>query len=136
MSKREAMKIWIDGACWPNPGGPGGWGVVIQQPGGETVELKGTFPAGPTSNNYAEYLALQAALIWLGCAPPARVTIYSDSQLLVHQMTGRWKIKNGAYARTAREAKEWIRQYGRDKISIRWIPRERNTVADGLSKGE
>ena len=70
--------IHTDGSCWPNPGGPGGWGAVIIVDG-QRIEVKGHIPA-PTTNNRAELIAAIEALNFL--MYPADVDLYTDSEYL------------------------------------------------------
>jgi ribonuclease HI len=87
-----------------------------------------------TSNNVAEYCGLIAILeylIHLG-AQHEPIMVYGDSNLVIQQMFGSWKINEGAYVPYARKAKA-LRQVFTN-LSGQWIPREENTVADALSK--
>lgn len=85
--------IYTDGACDPNPGGPGGYGVVLVR-GGKKTELSGGFRA--TTNNRMEIYAAIKGLESL--KTPCQVRLYSDSAYLVKAMTEgwvqRWKAKN------------------------------------------
>lgn len=83
------------------------------------------------SNNVAEYLALIAILerqieVGLTAAP---ILIHGDSNLVMQQMFGRWKIKQGRYVE---HAKTLLASF--TKASGLWIPRRRNAEADDLSK--
>jgi len=61
--------------------------------------------------------------------------IYSDSQLLVNQMEGRWGIKDGLYIPYFVNCRDIIREYRLlPRLVFKWIPREQNTEADRLSK--
>ena len=93
--------IYTDGGCDPNPG-PGGWGVVILQPGGSALELSGGDV--DTTNNRME---LQAAVEAFRALPePAEVEIYTDSQYLMRGITEwlptwvrkGWRTTNGKVA--------------------------------------
>lgn len=125
-------KLFIDGACYPNPGGPGGWGLVVYNGQGKRVAaLCGHIKAGRTSNNLAEYRALLEALKWLRAHGNPQARVFTDSRLVRQQVMGSWKIKAGSYARLARAAQQEIKHAPVDVI---WIPREKNTEADALSK--
>lgn len=90
---------------------------------------------GPTaSNNVAEYSGLLSALAWLKDKGLAREKIqcFGDSNLVVQQMMGNWKIKKGLYKLYAFRCQELIRTF--PNISVSWIPREKN-IADEVSKG-
>jgi ribonuclease HI len=130
---------WFDGACGPvNPGGTATFGVVVKDKNG-TVLLKehGFVGKGRAmSNNLAEYAAVLHILRYLSSRLPGRVTIYGDSDLVIKQLTGKWRIKKGLYRSTALEAKALLASLqGRGwKIGLCWIPREQNEECDALSK--
>jgi ribonuclease HI len=81
---RPHVKIYTDGACDPNPG-PGGYGVVLLHPK-KRAEVSGGFRE--TTNNRMELFAAIKGLEML--KRPCKVTLYSDSQYLVHGMTKGW----------------------------------------------
>jgi ribonuclease HI len=87
-----------------------------------------------TSNNLAEYLGLIVILehfIRIK-AQHEPIMIYGDSKLVIQQMTGRWKIKEGIYEPFAQRAKSLTKEFSH--IGWQWVPRSQNTIADGLSK--
>lgn len=132
-------ECFIDGACGPfNPGGYMGWGWHIKTSAPVSFsDACGQHVAN--SNNVAEYLALNSLLEYLLANPgytKFHILIKSDSQLLVKQMTGKWRIKNGLYAKEARKAAILASNFGNHKISFQWIPREENQLADDLSKAK
>lgn len=88
----------------------------------------------PTSCNVAEYRALQMALQYLVQNNHHRspVVVFGDSQLVIKQMFGRWRIKDGLYKPAALECKVLINEFA--NISGKWIPRGHNKEADSLSK--
>jgi len=134
----DDVVINFDGSCEPrNPGGTMGVGVVMLHRGTEWTASHAIppsqWPYGQTTNNVAEYLAFIAALdrlMQLGMTG-ANVEFRGDSMLVIRQMFGRWKIKNGAYAPLAREARLLLRNFSHARG--RWIPRHQNHVADKLS---
>src|SRR5437870_5310540 len=85
------LVIHIDGAARGNPG-PAAYAFVIEQPGAPTIEEAGRL--GSATNNIAEYTALVKVLERLAALPAQRLRIYSDSELLVKQMTGEYRVKN------------------------------------------
>ena len=130
---------WFDGACEPvNPGGTASFGVVIKGEDG-TVLLRdhGVLGKGKDmTNNVAEYGGVLHVLKYLASRPPGRVTIYGDSNLVINQLGGRWRIKKGLYLAIAVETKEllaYLRERGW-QIRLCWIPREQNEECDALSK--
>jgi len=102
---------WFDGACQPvNPGGSATFGVVVRD-GNGTVLLKehGLVGKGSTmSSNAAEYAGVLHILKYLSTRPPGRVTIYGDSNLVINQLNGKWRVRKGLYLSTAIEAKELL----------------------------
>src|SRR5438477_1753300 len=131
---------YFDGACEPiNPGGTASYGAVIFRDGKRIWECSEIYKPEPghqreTSNNVAEYAALIAVLEWFADHElfDAEIQIYGDSKLVIEQLFGNWKIKGGFYASLARRARELIRRFS--NIRGQHIPRERNGIADELSK--
>jgi ribonuclease HI len=99
---------WFDGACEPlNPGGTASFGVIVKGADG-TVLLRehGVVGKGKAmSNNVAEYAGVLHILKYLGSRPPGRVMIHGDSNLVINQLNGKWRIKKGLYLPMALEAK-------------------------------
>lgn len=137
------MKIicHFDGSCEPiNPGGRMGIGVSINIDG-KKHDYSESFSAAETnSNNVAEYSALSYILYYLEKEniTEADVIIIGDSQMVIQQMAGKWKIKNGMYAESARQCREKLVEltdkYPDLKISFKWVNRDENYYADNLSK--
>lgn len=134
------IEVYFDGSCGPmNPGGDVGYGVLIRENGRVMCELAGGYtpPVGrekETSNNVGEYLAVVMAMKNLLDRErnKERVTFFGDSNLVIMQMTGKWRIKKGFYVQLALEARRLATQF--PMISFQWIPRERNESADELSR--
>jgi ribonuclease HI len=133
------MSAWFDGACEPfNPGGTATFGAVIKDKDGTVLSKEhGLVGRGDAmSNNVAEYAGVRQILRYLAPRPPGRVTIHGDSNLVINQLSGRWRIKKGLYLSIATETKELLthlRELGW-QISFTWIPREQNEECDALSK--
>ena len=88
------LVTYIDGGSRGNPG-PAGYGVRIEDPDGKIcAELKGFL--GIATNNVAEYRGLIAALTYLVDAGHRQVLIKSDSQLLIRQMRGEYRVRHPA----------------------------------------
>jgi ribonuclease HI len=131
---------YFDGSCGPiNPGGMAAYGALILREGQLIWECSALFQPEPgkereTSNNLAEYcglIALLEHLIHLG-AQQEPIMIYGDSDLVIKQMFGPWKIKSGIYAPYAHKAQVLRRMFAH--LGGQWIPRTKNTKADALSK--
>jgi ribonuclease HI len=120
---------YIDGGARGNPG-PAGYGVRIETPDGTVVdELYGGL--GIATNNVAEYSGLLAALQWAVDHGQPRVRIRADSELLVKQMRGEYKVKNAGLQALYVRARLLVAQL--DEVVFEHVRRERNKDADRLS---
>jgi ribonuclease HI len=119
-----------DGASRGNPG-ESGIGVVLRTPGGDPVaEFCGYL--GRSTNNRAEYAALLACLhlaVRHGCT---RLTVHSDSELMVRQVKGLYKIKDAELRRRADEVRSLVRTRGIE-FDLRHVDRSLNVEADRLA---
>ena len=122
------ITAYIDGGARGNPG-PAGYGVYIQLPDGAIAELHGGL--GIATNNVAEYNGLLAALRWALDHGHRGVHIRADSELLVKQMRGEYKVKNAGLLPLYQEART-IAQ-GLDRIVYEHVRREHNKDADRLA---
>lgn len=118
----------IDGGSRGNPG-PAGYGVRIERADGTIVELKEFL--GIQTNNVAEYNGLLAALRWAVDHHASPFLIRSDSELLVKQMRGEYRVKSPALQPLYDEARSLIRRIG--KVSFEHVRRELNQDADRLA---
>ena len=118
-----------DGGARGNPG-PAGYGVVIQDQSGRKVAHLSEY-LGHQTNNFAEYQGLIAALEYALQHGPKALKLISDSELLVRQIKGIYKVKNAILQDLHGRAKELIAQL--DWFSIGHALREQNTEADRLA---
>ena len=118
----------IDGGSRGNPG-PAGYGVRIEREDGSIVELKESIPLA--TNNVAEYNGLLAALRWAQAHAVSALHIRSDSELLVKQMKGIYRVKNPGLQPLFDEAKSLTKQIGR--VTFEHVRREFNKEADRLA---
>jgi ribonuclease HI len=130
---------WFDGACGPiNPGGTATYGVMIKDQDGTILVWEHGYvgQGSAMSNNVAEYAGVLQVLKYLSCRPPGRVTIHGDSNLVINQLTGKWRMRKGLYLSTAKEAKALLAHlHGLGwEINLCWIPRAQNKECDALSK--
>src|ERR1700730_1416374 len=116
----------IDGAARGNPG-PASYGVVIRRPDGTPLESLGKY-IGRHTNNVAEYYALIAALDYAAAKGIKRLRVLSDSQLIVNQMKGVYKVKHPDLRPLHERAKR--QTAGLEAFTIQYIPREDNSDAD------
>jgi len=120
---------YIDGGARGNPG-PAGYGVRIEQPDGTLIEeFWGSI--GVATNNVAEYRGLLAALEWARAHDRRHVCVRSDSQLLVQQMLGNYKVKHPGLRPLHAKARLLAHELGR--VAFEHVPRESNTHADRLA---
>lgn len=123
------MIVHCDGAARGNPG-PAGIGVVItDQRGRVLAEI--AHGIGIATNNQAEYTAVLEGLRRARALGARRVTLRSDSRLLVEQLEGRYRVKNPALRRLHRLVREAAASFG--GIRYEHVPRERNREADRLA---
>jgi len=118
-----------DGGARGNPG-PAGYGVVIQDQSGRKVAQLSEY-LGHQTNNFAEYQGLIAALEYAIERGPKALKLISDSELLVRQIKGIYKVKNPTLKDLHGRAQELIAQL--DWFSIGHALREHNTEADRLA---
>jgi len=118
-----------DGGARGNPG-PSGYGVVIQDEAGRKVAALSEY-LGNQTNNVAEYQGLIAALEYAVANGHKALKVISDSELLVRQIKGIYKVKNAALQGLHGRAKELIAQL--DWFSIGHVLRGHNEEADRLA---
>lgn len=128
------MKIFTDGGARGNPG-PAAAGFVVKDETGKILVQKGDY-LGETTNNVAEYQAVIKALEWLKTnrrviAERKRIDLFLDSQLIVNQLNGLFKIKNAGLRNLIVEARQLEREINLP-IYYQHIPRGKNREADFL----
>jgi ribonuclease HI len=119
----------IDGGSRGNPG-PSGYGVVITDQAGRKVAGLGEY-LGHQTNNYAEYHGLLAALDYALAHGHRALKVVGDSELLVKQIRGEYKVKSPALQELYQRARQMIAQL--DWFSIQHVLREKNLEADRLA---
>jgi len=128
-SPPSELIAYTDGASRGNPG-PSGYGVVIQDAQGTTLETLSQF-VGEATNNVAEYRALLAALEYAVSRQIRRLKIYCDSELVARQMQGRYRVQSLALKPLYERARQLAGQISH--FSIEYLPREQNRQADLLA---
>lgn len=119
----------IDGASRGNPG-PAAVGVIIRDNTGKKIDSVGAF-IGKATNNVAEYNSLIIGLKLAKKHGLSEILVRSDSELLVKQMTGIYKIKSSPLRKLASEAASLARQF--KSIRYESIPRTKNKEADKIA---
>lgn len=128
----DKIKVYADATAKGNPG-PSGLGIVIKNSSDEILLTHKEY-IGKATNNQGEYTALLKSLVLLKNLQMEYdfIEFYSDSLLMVSQLTGKYKIKDKYLMRNAMNFWEGINKLGK-KHSITYIPREQNSIADKLA---
>ena len=121
-------KLSTDGGARGNPG-PAAFGYVLETEDGTVLAAHGE-TIGVATNNVAEYRALVEGLRKAGELQVDEVEVVSDSELLVRQMSGDYKVKNEALRRLYEEATELADRM--KKVTYTAVRREHNELADRL----
>jgi ribonuclease HI len=129
----EATSTWFtahcDGGSRGNPG-PSGYGAVVENAKGEVVARLSQF-LGIQTNNYAEYSGLLAVLQWAIENGTRQLRVISDSELMVKQMKGQYKVKSPGLVPLNQEAKRMVARL--DHFEMRHTLRGGNKEADRLA---
>ena len=126
---QDAIVAHVDGGARGNPG-PSGYGAYITDANGARLAELSEY-LGHQTNNFAEYSGLVAALEWALEHGHKSVKIVSDSELLVKQIKGEYKVKSESLVDKYQEARTLIRKL--DSFSIRHVLRHQNKDADRLA---
>jgi ribonuclease HI len=128
-SAMAAYTAHIDGGARGNPG-PAGYGVVIQDPQGKKVAELSEY-LGHRTNNYAEYQGLLGVLRYALAHDIHSLKVISDSELMVRQLKGIYKVRHPELRKFYEEAQQLARKL--DYFEIRHALREHNRDADRLA---
>jgi ribonuclease HI len=118
----------VDGGARGNPG-PAAIGVVVRDGNGELLEKLGE-KIGTATNNVAEYRALLKGIELAAAHGATDLELIGDSELVVRQVEGRYKVKNAGMKELHAEVKKALRDF--DSWSIRHVRRAENADADRL----
>jgi len=119
----------VDGASFGNPG-PSGIGYVLSMDGKTVEEV--SLDIGWATNNQAEYRGLEAGLRAAKNHGAKKVVVRSDSQLMVNQMKGQYKVKDAKLKLLKAELDHLVS--GFENVRFDYVPRELNARADDLAK--
>ena len=128
-AKPASYRANIDGGSRGNPG-PASYGVVVRDPKGEIIARLKKY-IGRTTNNVAEYYGLIAALDYAQSQNIRMLRIESDSELLVKQMRGQYKVKSPDLKPLFERAKKMSQSFSSFRIDH--VYREQNAEADALA---
>ena len=126
----DHLLLYVDGASSGNPG-PAGAGALVKDPDGTTL-LEKARAFGPATNNVAEYQSLILGLELAATLKPRRLTIRSDSELMVRQVAGQYRVKALHLKPLLLQVRRLIAPF--ESVEIQHIPREKNAEADALSR--
>lgn len=124
----EKVVVNVDGGARGNPG-PAAIAAVVQAPGGEVLEERGE-RIGKATNNVAEYRALLLGIERAAALGAGEVELVGDSELIVRQVKGEYKVKDATMRKLHAEVKRALEPF--DGWSIRHVRREQNAEADRL----
>ncbi len=125
----DLLIVSCDGASRGNPG-PAGIGVVVATPGGDVLATIAE-GLGETTNNVAEYTAAREGLRRAAQLGARRVHLRSDSQLLIEQLSGRYKVKAPHLLELFAHVKTEMARF--EAVRLEHVPREQNREADRLA---
>lgn len=126
----SAIAVWIDGASRGNPGEAGA-GVFVRDDEGNNLAKISKYLGDSLTNNQAEYSALLKALEYGKSLDVDEVKVFSDSDLLVKQMSGEYRVDSENLKDLYEEAKGLESEFG--KVVYKHISREKNSIADNLA---
>ncbi|XP_072088220.1 uncharacterized protein [Arachis hypogaea] len=121
-------KLHVDGASNQTSGGAG---IILENPTGFVYEQSVKFEF-PVSNNQAEYEVLLGGLVLAREVGATRLEICSDSQVVTSQINGTYQARDSLLQKYLEKVKELSKQF--EEVTVQYVPRERNTRADVLSK--
>lgn len=125
------LRIHTDGGARGNPG-PAGTGIVITDADSGEILTRVKEYIGETTNNQAEYRAVIRGLTEAIALQPASVMVVADSELLVRQLTGIYRVKNADLAKRFLEVRNLETKLG-VPVRYRHVPRAQNKEADALA---
>jgi ribonuclease HI len=125
----DVFVAYVDGASRGNPG-PASYAVILRGPDGAT-RFEGGKYIGRATNNVAEYYGLITALDYAATQGVSRLLVRSDSELLVRQMQGRYKVKSADLRPLHERARKLAQSFA--YFAIEHVPREQNREADELA---
>ncbi len=128
----RTIRIFCDGGSRGNPG-PAAVGAVVLDPATDPPSVLESVSEhiGLATSNVAEYQALIRALEVAEGHEATRVEVRADSQLLIRQLEGRYRVKNEGLRPLFRRVQELLARY--PEVDLQHVPREENTEADALA---
>jgi ribonuclease HI len=121
--------LWTDGAARGNPG-PAGIGAILKSPSGDVL-FTGSEYLGHTTNNVAEYKAVLLGLTGALAQGVQRLEVRADSELLIKQLRGEYRVKSPGLKPLFEEARKLIARFA--SVKLTHVRRELNGEADRLA---
>jgi ribonuclease HI len=125
----EEVILFTDGASRGNPGPASAGAVILTKTGDTVMEISKSL--GTQTNNYAEYMALLEGLVACAEGGAKKVTVKADSQFMIRQMKGEYKVKAPGIIPLHQKCQKVARLF--EKVEYFHIPREENSHADRLA---
>ncbi len=131
MSERDELVVYADGGSRGNPG-PAAIGAVVLDPSSDPPEVVATVSEciGVTTNNVAEYQAVIEGLKAALAVGARRLVLRADSQLVIRQLEGRYRVKQAHLRPLFEEARALLDEF--PEVELTHVRREENTDADAL----
>ncbi|HXX31371.1 MAG TPA: ribonuclease HI family protein [Myxococcaceae bacterium] len=129
LRRARTLRVFSDGAARGNPG-PAGAGAVLALPSGEVVERLGLY-LGRQTNNHAEYMGAILGLKRARALGADEVELVTDSQLLIRQLAGQYRVRSPTLRPLYEEAHALLEAFQRHLLTH--VPREENREADVMS---
>ncbi|MDO9515538.1 MAG: ribonuclease HI family protein [Syntrophales bacterium] len=129
MPEGKAVRLYTDGACRGNPGNGGAGAVLFDENGGVLTTAKKFL--GSCTNNEAEYAALILGLEEALSGGHKTIQVFLDSELLVRQINGVYRVKNARLKTLMQEVQRHLALF--DGYTVKHVPRSENAVADRLA---
>ncbi|MBW2673621.1 MAG: ribonuclease HI family protein [Deltaproteobacteria bacterium] len=129
MPEEKAIRLYTDGACRGNPGNGGAGAVLFDEQGGVVATAKKFL--GTCTNNEAEYAALILGLQEACSSGHKTIQVFLDSELLVRQINGVYRVKNTRLKELMKEVQRHLSMF--DGYTVKHVPRSENAVADRLA---
>ena len=126
----KSVFIWTDGASRGNPG-PSALGIHVLNDKKQLIYEKGVYLKKDGTNNFAEYSAVVYALKLSVRQKVQRLSLFSDSELLIRQLKGEYRVKSLSIKPLFQECLKWMQRI--PSVSLIHIPRAKNMEADRLA---
>lgn len=131
MKSKKTYKLYTDGACSGNPGRIGIGCVIYDEHNNMVCSISEEKESG--TNNEAEYLAMVAGLKAVVKFEPKTVFVHSDSQLIINQINGLWKVKQSHLLLLYNQVFQILNNNKNIDFNFKWVRRQFNKVADHLA---